>query len=273
MVWILLDFKGQIMPNLQDARSIAQAQQAKIKALIGDDKAKISAFTATIADIVMEFPNHMPAAANVAMSIVQLGLNPNKHLGQAYVVPYNGKPQLQIGYKGILALAYRNGWKFRAVAVYDCDSFSIKFAGLKDEIDFRPNYEARKDDEASWIKEHILGVLVFCADNVGAEFSDFVPAKKLNQLRNAGASANSPAWKNWSEEMYKAKALKYVASKLPIHEKILEAFAKEDEAVIVETVENTPALPQKLDLNAIAKAPSKPSTESVIEAELDLSNV
>lgn len=47
------------------------------------------------------------------MNAAQLGLEPNTPLGQAYLIPYKNKNQLecqfQIGYKGIIDLAYRTG--------------------------------------------------------------------------------------------------------------------------------------------------------------------
>ena len=49
------------------------------------------------------------------MTAAQLGVEPNTPLGQAYLIPYwNGKAkvlecQFQLGYKGLIDLAYRSG--------------------------------------------------------------------------------------------------------------------------------------------------------------------
>ena len=47
------------------------------------------------------------------MNAAQLGLEPNTPLGQAYLIPYKNKGnmevQFQIGYKGLIELAYRSG--------------------------------------------------------------------------------------------------------------------------------------------------------------------
>ena len=47
------------------------------------------------------------------LNAAQLGLEPNTPLGQAYLIPYKNKGvlecQFQIGYKGLIELAYRNG--------------------------------------------------------------------------------------------------------------------------------------------------------------------
>ena len=47
------------------------------------------------------------------MTAAQLGLEPNTPLGQAYLIPYKNKGvlecQFQLGYKGLVDLAYRSG--------------------------------------------------------------------------------------------------------------------------------------------------------------------
>ena len=47
------------------------------------------------------------------MNAAQLGLEPNTPLGQAYMIPYKNKGilecQFQLGYKGMIDLAYRTG--------------------------------------------------------------------------------------------------------------------------------------------------------------------
>lgn len=48
-----------------------------------------------------------------AMNATALNLPLNKNLGYAYVIAYNGVPQFQIGYKGLIQLAIRTGqYKF-----------------------------------------------------------------------------------------------------------------------------------------------------------------
>lgn len=44
-----------------------------------------------------------------AMNATSLNLPLNKNLGYAYIIPYKGVPQFQIGYKGLIQLAIRTG--------------------------------------------------------------------------------------------------------------------------------------------------------------------
>lgn len=69
------------------------------------------------------------------MQAAQLGLEPNTNLGHAYIIPYNNKKtgvsycSIQIGYKGLLELAYRSGQyqKIFSMPVYKEDKFNFEY--------------------------------------------------------------------------------------------------------------------------------------------------
>lgn len=77
------------------------------------------------------------------MNAAQLGLEPNTPLGQAYLIPYNNKGnmecQFQIGYKGLIDLSYRNPQMqiVSAQAVYENDEFEYEL-GLSPRLVHRP---------------------------------------------------------------------------------------------------------------------------------------
>ena len=77
------------------------------------------------------------------MNAAQLGLEPNTPLGQAYLIPFKNKgvleAQFQIGYKGLIDLAYRNGQMqtIQAQAVYENDEFHYEY-GLEPKLVHRP---------------------------------------------------------------------------------------------------------------------------------------
>lgn len=76
------------------------------------------------------------------MQSAQLGLEPNTPLGQAYLIPYNGQVQFQLGYQGILTLAYRtNQYKsIYAMPVYEQDEFEYQY-GLEPKLVHKPSPE------------------------------------------------------------------------------------------------------------------------------------
>ncbi|MDL0089999.1 recombinase RecT [Campylobacter gastrosuis] len=249
----------QITQRENEARAIINAKMGQISTITAGDKAKASAFASAMINLANDAnlaKCKVESVINTAMQIVQIGLHPNKLFGQAYVVPYGNTAQLQIGYKGLIALGMRNGWRFRAVAVYKCDTFNLEFNGLDDKIHFVPNYDERNDDDGAWVFNNLVGVIIYAKDSIDSVFSDFVSKKKLEKLRTASpnqkAGVLSGVWATWSEEMYKAKALKYVATRLPINDRLTEAVNMEDEPFRQNTQE-LQIKEQPKDLNQILK--------------------
>ena len=263
---------NQIQPREQQARALVGSKMNQIQTIVGNDKAKASIFASAIANMANDYGLRncsVESIVNTAMQIVQIGLNPNKLFGQAYVVPFKLKnggetAQLQIGYKGLISLGMKNGWKFRAVAVYDCDEFSLEFNGLDDKIHFAPNYDERSDDDGDWVFSHLVGVIVYAKDSNDNAFSEFVSKKKLEKLRLKSQNQSKKdkleyIWLDWAEEMYKAKALKYVASRLPINDRLAEAVSVEDEPI---TKQET-ITPPKAGLNELLSSLEKPSKPTI----------
>lgn len=263
---------NQIQPREQQARALVGSKMSQISTIVGNDKAKASVFASAIANMANDYGLRncsVESIVNTAMQIVQIGLNPNKLFGQAYVVPFKLKnggetAQLQIGYKGLISLGMKNGWKFRAVAVYDCDDFSLEFNGLDDKIHFAPNYDERSDDDGDWVFSHLVGVIVYAKDSNDNVFSEFVSKKKLEKLRLKSQNQSKKdkleyIWLDWAEEMYKAKALKYVASRLPINDRLAEAVSAEDEPITKQEVTQAP----KAGLNELLSSSEKPNSSTV----------
>lgn len=67
------------------------------------------------------------------LTAAQLGLEVNTPLGQAYLIPYNSKRglecQFQLGYQGVIDLAYRTGQfrRIKAVVVHAKDDFTYSY--------------------------------------------------------------------------------------------------------------------------------------------------
>lgn len=91
------------------------------------------------------------------MNAAQLGLEPNTPLGQAFLIPYNNKGemecQFQLGYKGLIDLSYRNPNMqiITAHTVYENDEFEYEL-GLNPCLNHRPTLGERGE-----IRLEILG--------------------------------------------------------------------------------------------------------------------
>lgn len=270
-----------------EARALVSQKQGMINTILNGDKAKASAYLGALVNLVNDSNLQecsVNSILNVGFAIVQAGLNPNKLFGQAYAVPFNLKnggktAQLNVGYKGWIALGYRNGWRFKSVAVYKCDSFNIKFGGFEDVIDFEPNYELRQDDNHEWIHKNLLGVIVYAKDSNNEIWTEFVSFKKLEKLRLKSDTQNnkneitakskngySLVWGEWAEEMYKAKALKYVITKLPINENIMQLAVEEDK--VYTEIDKPKEITNQTTLNNLNNLNSEPK-DDIIELNIN----
>lgn len=82
---------------------------------------------------------------NCCLMAAALKLPFNQNLGQAYIIPFKGEPQLQIGYKGFIQLAQRSG-QFRRINCSDVREGEIKSRNrLTGEIEFEWLEDAEHD--------------------------------------------------------------------------------------------------------------------------------
>jgi recombination protein RecT len=63
------------------------------------------------------------------MTCSEFGLEPNTPAGHCYIIPYKDQAQFQLGYKGLVVLAYRCGAvkNISAHAVYEQDKFELEY--------------------------------------------------------------------------------------------------------------------------------------------------
>ncbi len=214
----------------------SQSKMAEIVAFAGGQE-KAAKFIADMKMLCIE-PTLAPCQPVTifmsSLNALQLGLSIVKQQGQAYVLPWNNKgqkqAQLQIGYKGWILICRRGGYEIDCELVYDCDTFSYTMDETGKRITFSPSIDEHKDNE-KWVRENLKGAIVWVTGQDGKTKANFVPALKLAKLRAKSQAPNSPAWTGWTEEMYKAKAIKYVASKLPSdNELVMNAVGIDSEA-------------------------------------------
>lgn len=145
------------------------------------------------------------------MQAAQLGLEPNTPLGLAYLIPYRNKgvmeAQFQIGYKGLLELAYRTGeYKdIYAHAVYENDVFEYEL-GLEQKLVHKPAMTNRGNVIAYYAVYHLTnggyGMFVMSYDDV---------VKHKNKYSKA---TNSP-WNSDFDAMAKKTVLKQLLKYAP----------------------------------------------------------
>lgn len=164
------------------------------------------------------------------MQAAQLGLEPNTPLGQAYLIPFKNtrqgilECQFQIGYKGLLDLAYRSGevQTVQAHGVYENDEFEYEL-GLEGKMKHKPTLKDRGELIAVYAIFKTVkggyGFEVMSVEDIRAH------AKKYSKSYNAGP------WQTNFEEMAKKTVLKRALKYAPLKTEFLQALAA-DEAIL-----------------------------------------
>lgn len=161
------------------------------------------------------------------MSAAQLGLEPNTPLGQAYLIPYKNKGidevQFQIGYKGLIDLAYRSGEVevVQAQIVYANDEFECQY-GLEPKLVHKP----ADKDRGEPIK--VYAVFKTKSGGYGFEVMSMDDVKNhAKKYSKAFASSFSP-WATNFEEMAKKTVLKRVLKYAPMKSDFVKAVVQDE---------------------------------------------
>lgn len=162
------------------------------------------------------------------MTAAQLGLEPNTPLGQAYLIPYRNhgtdEVQFQIGYKGLLDLAYRSGQvsTVQAHTVYENDDFDYQY-GLEPMLKHVP---AKSNRGAA---THYYAVVKmkdggYCFSVMSREDME-AHARKYSQSYRNGYS--SP-WTSSFDEMAKKTVLKRTLKYAPLKSDFVRGVAQDE---------------------------------------------
>lgn len=161
------------------------------------------------------------------MTAAQLGMEPNTPLGQAYLIPFwNSKVranecQFQLGYKGLIDLAYRSGdvSTIMAQVVYENDEFEYSF-GLEPKLVHRPALDDRGNPKFVYAmfrtKDGGYGYEVMSMTDVRAH------AQKYSKAFSSGP------WQTNFEEMAKKTVLKRVLKYAPLKSEFMRAVAQDE---------------------------------------------
>ena len=175
------------------------------------------------------------------MTAAQLGLEPNTPLGQAYLIPFRNhgvlECQFQLGYKGLIDLAYRSGdvSTIQAHTVYANDEFEYEL-GLEPKLRHVPAKSDRGDPVFFYAvfrtKDGGYGFDVMSVDDVRAH------AKKYSK-----AYGNGP-WQTNFEEMAKKTVLKRVLKYAPLKTDFVRGLSA-DETIKSELSEDMFTVPDE----------------------------
>lgn len=144
--------------------------------------------------------------------------------GLAYLVPYKNKgvleAQFQIGYLGLIELAYRSG-KVKAISAH-CILASEKGVVAIERQDGQ--YMVKHPFSYEKPTGNIVAVYATAIVEGVDPQTVVMRADEVEALRQVSKAPNSPAWKNHKPAMYKKTAIRQLAKFLP--KSIMEDFHK-----------------------------------------------
>lgn len=191
------------------------------------------------------------------MTAAQLGVEPNTPLGQAYLIPYknnkkiirqDGKTewvtqlecQFQLGYKGLLDLAYRSGEisVIQAHTVHENDIFEVEF-GLDAKLTHKPKMDGDRGKPIAYYamfrtKDGGYGFEVMSVDDINAH------ARKFSK-----SFSNGP-WQTNFDEMAKKTVLKKVLKYAPLKSDFVRGLGQ-DETIKTEISDDMSLVPPVIE--------------------------
>lgn len=198
------------------------------------------------------------------MTAAQLGLEPNTPLGQAYLIPFRNhgvlECQFQLGYKGLIDLAYRSGdvSTIQAHTVYANDVFEYEL-GLEPKLRHVPAKSDRGD--------HVFFYAVFRTKDGGYGFDVMsLEDVRAHAKKYSKAYSNGP-WQTNFEEMAKKTVLKRVLKYAPLKTDFVRGLSA-DETIKTEISDDMFSVPDETVIEAEGYEVDE-ATGEVISGESD----
>lgn len=170
------------------------------------------------------------------MTAAQLGLEPNTPLGQAYLIPYRNhgvdEVQFQIGYKGLIDLAYRSGEieSIQAHIVYENDTFECEYG-----LDAKLKHIPADTDRGEPIK--VYAMFRTKLGGYGFEMMSLDNVKEFAKTHSQSYDNKFSPWQTNFEEMAKKTVLKKVLKYAPMKSDFVRAVVQ-DETIKTEISED-----------------------------------
>lgn len=208
------------------------------------------------------------------MACVQLDLMPNTPEQLAYVIPYGNTVQFQIGYKGLVELAYRSGTilSINAELVFPSDTFEVRL-GTDRTLVHIPDFTIDRS-----IDQNANGVYATAKLANGETVFVTLSRAEINKVQTSAKAGKGP-WTDWWGEMAKKTAVKRLTKLLPSsaednrlrqaveYDSLADAGKlTSEEGEIVEIDKNAPST----ETMALVAAAKNPADLEAIVASLDV---
>lgn len=200
------------------------------------------------------------------MNAAQLGLEPNTPLGQAYLIPFKNHGQMQVqfqlGYKGLIDLAYRSGdvVTVQAQVVYENDTFECEF-GIEPKLRHIP----AEGDRGKPVK--VYAMFRTKSGGYGFEVMSMEDIRKHAEKYSQSYSSGYSPWKTNFEEMAKKTVLKRCLKYAPLRSDVATAITG-DGGIRHELSDNMNEVPAEyIAAEAVEVVAAEPETQEANDAE------
>lgn len=200
------------------------------------------------------------------MNAAQLGLEPNTPLGQAYLIPFKNHGQMQVqfqlGYKGLIDLAYRSGdvVTVQAQVVYENDTFECEF-GIEPKLRHIPAEGERG------LPVKVYAMFRTKSGGYGFEVMSMEDIRKHAEKYSQSYSSGYSPWKTNFEEMAKKTVLKRCLKYAPLRSDVAAAITG-DGGIRHELSDNMNEVPAEyIAAEAVEVVAAEPETQEANDAE------
>jgi recombination protein RecT len=247
---------------------LANQYQKQIENYFGDPKLAMKFLSSVISAVqrTPELLNCEPTSLiNSFMTMAQLQFMPSNVSGEAYVLPYKGIAQFQLGYQGLVTLFYRAGAK----------SISAEIVYKNDKFDYTNGIITHSPDVFADNRGEAIGAYVIVELQAGGKVSKVMKAKDIMDMGKKFSKSFNTSFTPWKEAndpelwMWKKTVLKQVAKLVPKNETIFKAVAEDNkESNVADRAEKARMESEGLKMGKLLKHNTNENDEieAVIEA-------
>jgi recombination protein RecT len=153
-----------------------------------------------------------------AYEAAELGLSLSPTLQLGYLIPYKGKAQFQISWRGLVQRAHESGCvrAFYAEVVHERDKFERQYAPKRNLVHAPADGDRGEETGAYALVEFKDGTIDW-------EWAD---KKLIERHRKHSKQPDSLMWRNFHEEAWKKTAIRILAKRLPMSNPGMEALTE-----------------------------------------------
>lgn len=198
------------------------------------------------------------------LKMADCGFMPSAISGEAYVLPYKGKAQMQVGYQGLQTLLYKAGMQ----------SLHTDIVRENDEIEYVNGKVRHNIDPFLSMEERgkAIGAYAVAVFN-GEQMAKFMNAKDIMDFGKKFSQSFNSQYSPWNEKndpelwMWKKTVIKQLAKVLPKNSSIHKALSYDNEESTVQLIkkENKPTMPT-IDVTTVAPEEVEKGLEALNKA-------